>query len=218
MEEFIWQQGTLAMQCAATLGIENNLDWCHPVCAHPWTHGQFCHNQLAGFTEYTYETRVTDTGLVLFGPAAVHETDPIPESFWFKARFDLPDRLTLEFGAGQRMLIIMHLVPTGIDTCRLEWLNAIMPSSRPLAGVRVRWSEEESTFFMQDRLLLESAQRAYEREGAEFENSVGADTCTLLARRIIALAAQQRWPSARGTLPHRRVVAVHAWENHHDST
>ena len=210
MEEYIWQQGTLAMQCAATLGIENNLDWCHPVFAHPWTHGQFFHNQLAGFTEHAYETRVTDTGMVLFGPAAANETDPIPESFWFKARFDLPDRLTLEFGAGERRVIIMHLVPTGADTCRLEWLNALMPSSKPLAGVRVRWSEEESTVFSQDRLLLESAQRAYDREGAEFENSVGADTSTLLARRIIALAAQQRWPSARGTLPHRRVVAVRA--------
>ncbi len=104
----------------------------------------------------------------------------------------------------------MHLVPTGTDTCRLEWLNAIMPSSTPLAGVRLRWSEEESTVFIQDRVLLESAQRAYDRAGGEFENSVGADTSTLLARRIIALAAPQRWPSARGTLAHRRVIAVRA--------
>lgn len=210
MDEFIWQQGTLPMQCAATLGIENNLDWCHPVFAHPWTHGQFFHNQMAGFTEHAYETRVTDTGMVLFGPATVNESDPIPERCWFKARFDLPDRLTLEFGTGQSMVIIMHLVPTGTASCRLEWLNAIMPSSTPLAGVRVRWSETESTILLQDRVLIESAQRAYDRERAEFETSVGADTSTLLARRIIALAAQQCWPSARGTLPHRRVVAVRA--------
>ena len=210
MDAFLWQQGTLPMQCAATLGIENNLDWCHPVFAHPWTHGQFFHNQMAGFTEHAYETRLIDTGMVLFGPATENESEPIPETSWFKARFDLPDRLTLELGAGQRIIIILHLVPTGPHTCRLEWLNSIMPSSTPLAGVRVRWSEEEPTVLVQDRLLIESAQRAYDGEGVEFENSVGADTSTLLVRRIIALAAQGRWPSARGTLPHRRVVPVRA--------
>lgn len=101
-------------------------------------------------------------------------------------------------------------MPTGTRTCRLEWLNAIMPSSEPLAGVPVRWSDEESTVFRRDRALLESAQCAYEREDAEFENSVAADTSTLLVRRIIALAAQERWPSARATFAQRRVVAVRA--------
>ncbi len=210
MDECIWQQGTLPMRCAATLGIENNLDWCHPVFAHPWTHGLFFHNQLAGFTEHTYETRVTDTGMVLFGPATANESDPIPERFWFKARFDLPDRLTLEFGAGQRGVIIMHLVPTGTDTCRLEWLTAIMPSSTPLAGVRVRWSEEESTVFIQDRVLLESSAARVRPCRRRIREQRGRRTSTVLARRIIALAAQQRWPSARGRLPHRRVIAVRA--------
>lgn len=210
LEAFIWHQGTLAMRCAATLGIENNLDWCHPVFAHPWAHGQFFHNQAFGFTEHAYETRLTDTGMVLFGPATADESDPIPEHCWFKARFDLPDRLTLEFGGGERTVMLMHFVPTGPSTCRLEWLNSIMPSSAPLAGVRVRWSDEEPTIFAQDRALIESAQHAYDHEGLDFENSVAADTSTLLARRIIALAAADRWPGARGTLPHRRVVPVRA--------
>lgn len=216
MTAYIWQQGTLPMQCAATLGIENNLDWCHPVFAHPWAHGQFFRNQLFGFAEHAYETRLTDTGMVLFGPATASASDPIPENGWFKARFDLPGRLTLEFGADQRTLIIMHFVPTGPNTCRLEWLNSIMPSSAPLAGVRARWSEEEPVILAQDRALLESAQRAYDREGGEFENSVGADTSTLLARRIIALAAQGRWPGAHTTLPYRRVVTVRAKESCHE--
>lgn len=57
------------MAYAAMLGIENNLDWCHAVFAHPWAHGQFFKTHLVGFTEQTYETRLTDDGMVLFGPA-----------------------------------------------------------------------------------------------------------------------------------------------------
>lgn len=209
-EGFLWHQGTMGMKCAATLGIENNLDWCHPVFAHPWEHGQFFHTLRCGFGEHAYETRLTDTGMVLFGPATANESDAIPEQCWFKARFDLPDRLTLELGPGQRTVLVLHFVPTGSGTCRLEWLSSIMPSSEPLAGIRVRWSTEEPKVFAQDRALLESAQSAYEREGTAFENSVSADTSTLLVRRIIALAAQARWQSARVTLPHRRVVTVRA--------
>ena len=210
LEQYLWHQGTVPMHCAATLAIENNLDWCHPVFAHPWEHGQYFHNQLAGFSEHAYEVRITDTGLVLFGPPAAHASAPIPEDCWFKACFELPDRLTLELGGAMGTVLILHLVPTGPESCRLEWLNSIMPSPRPLSGVRVRWSEEEPTIFAQDRSLLESAQAAYRRDGATFENSVEGDTSTLLARRLIALAAAGRWPSARGTLPQRRVVDVRA--------
>lgn len=207
---FRWQQGMLPMRCAATLAIENNLDGCHPVFAHPGTHGQFFRHQRLGFTEHAYKTRLTDTGMVLFGPATARESDPIPENCRFKARFELPGRLTLQLGGAERTLIVLHVVPSGPNTCRLEWLTSTMPSGAPLVGEPVRWSEETPAVFAQDRALLESAQHAYDRAGAEFENSVAADTSTLLVRRIIALAAHDRWPGARRTLPQRRVVSMRA--------
>lgn len=207
-EEFLWQQGSIEMACAAGLGIENNLDWCHPAFAHPWAHGQFFYSRLAGPQERAYETRITEDGMVLFGPATASETEPIPAQCWFKARFTLPDRLTLEMGYGSRSLIVLHCVPTTEETCRLEWLMSVMPSQRTIDGTRVSWSDEEPLIMMQDRSLLESAQAAYRREGAHFECSVQADTCTLLARRIIGLASEGRWPGARATLPARRVVSV----------
>lgn len=207
-EEFLWQQGSIEMACAAGLGLENNLDWCHPAFAHPWAHGQFFHSRLAGAQEHAYEARVTDDGMVLFGPATDSQNDPIPAQCRFKARFAIPDRLTLEVGHGSRSIIVLHCVPTGEETSRLEWLTSVMPSTRPIDGTRVSWSAEEPLIFMQDRLLLESAQAAYRREGARFECSVQADTSTLLARRIIALASEGRWPGARATLPPRRVVSV----------
>lgn len=207
-DEYLWQQGSMSMACAAELGIENNLDWCHPVFAHPWAHGQFFHSRLAGPREHAYETRITDTGMVLFGPATASEGDPIPAQCWFKARFDLPDRLTLEFGGGSRSLLVLHCVPTGDESCRLEWLMTVMPSKQLIDGVRVNWTAEEPQILMQDLVLLESAQSAYRRNGAQFECSVQGDTSTLLVRRIVALASEGRWESARAILPQRRVVPV----------
>jgi hypothetical protein len=40
--------------------------------------------------------------------------------------------------------------------------------------------------------VIESAQRAYDREGDAFEQSVEADATTLAARRVIRLASSGR--------------------------
>jgi phenylpropionate dioxygenase-like ring-hydroxylating dioxygenase large terminal subunit len=207
-ERFVWQQGTIPMACAAMLGIENNLDWCHPSFAHPWTHGQFFKTQLFGFTEQTYETRLTDTGMILFGPATAGEDDPISSQCWFKATFALPDRVMIEFPGDRGMTIMLHFVPTGPSTCRQEWLLALVPLAEPHDGIRARWTDEEPKILAQDRALLESAQSNYDREGDGFERSVAADTSTMLVRRIATLAAAGRWHSERATLPRRRVVRV----------
>jgi phenylpropionate dioxygenase-like ring-hydroxylating dioxygenase large terminal subunit len=209
-ERFVWQQGTIPMACAAMLGIENNLDWCHPAFAHPWTHGQFFKTQLVGFTEQAYETRLTDTGMILFGPATAAEDDPIPSQCWFSATFALPDRVIIEFPGERGMTIVLHFVPTGPNTCRQEWLVSLVPSAEPRDGIRARWSDEEPKILAQDRALMESAQLTYDREGDGFECNVAADTSTMLARRIIGVAAAGRWHRDRANLPRRRVVRVRA--------
>ncbi len=63
--------------------------------------------------------------------------------------------------------------------------------------------------FEQDRLLLEGAQRCYDRD-RRFERSVKADASTLLARRIIALAEEGQWPQRSASLPARSVIEVRA--------
>jgi hypothetical protein len=98
-------------------------------------------------------------------------------------------------------------VPTGPNACRQEWLISTVPTTD---GARLRWTDDESAILAQDRALLESAQRAYDREGGGFERNVAADTSTMLVRRIVALATDGRWPADRATLPRRRVVAVRA--------
>ena len=62
--------------------------------------------------------------------------------------------------------------------------------------------------FGQDKRVLESAQTSYDREGDGFEQSVEADAPTLLARRILAFAAEGRWEAGRPELLSRRIVTV----------
>ena len=70
------------------------------------------------------------------------------------------------------------------------------------------WTDEAQPIFEQDRLVLESTQRAFAREGHGFERSVEADAPTLLARRIYALACAGRWEEGRSDLIQRRVIRV----------
>ena len=53
---FNWLQGSLTLNCHALAAIENNLDWCHPVFAHPHTHGMYFMNQAMGFRDQSVET------------------------------------------------------------------------------------------------------------------------------------------------------------------
>jgi SAM-dependent methyltransferase len=56
----------------------------------------------------------------------------------------------------------------------------------------VIWSHREPKIFRQDRVVLESSQPWYDRDGGSFERSVEADVSTLLARRIVELATRRR--------------------------
>jgi phenylpropionate dioxygenase-like ring-hydroxylating dioxygenase large terminal subunit len=211
-----WMQGSVAQKCAGLKGIENNLDWCHAFFAHPKTHGQYFATLRHGFRDQTYEMRVTERGMVVFAPATAKEGDPIPAQAQVKLTFELPDLVTVEFGRAEKgasmrerfgagLMILMHFVPTGPSSCRLEWM---MTNPVPFGG-RLMWSEREPTIFRQDRVLLESAQPWYDK-GDEFERSVEADAATLLARRIYQLACQGSWETHRASLPARRVVHVRA--------
>jgi phenylpropionate dioxygenase-like ring-hydroxylating dioxygenase large terminal subunit len=207
-EEFVWVQGSLNLDCEAMAVIENNIDWCHPVFAHPFTHGMFFINQAMGFRDQTIEMRRTERGLVVFQPATAAETDPVPDNPYVTLTYDLPDRVTVAFEGGPqgRSLIVMHMVPTGPGVCRQEWLVSTGPAAAE--GPTLTWAAEPHIIFEQDRRLMESAQTALEAEGHDFERSVEADAPTLLARRIYALACEGRWVAERDRLPSRRVLSI----------
>jgi phenylpropionate dioxygenase-like ring-hydroxylating dioxygenase large terminal subunit len=211
-----WMQGVVPMKCSALRAIENNLDWCHPYFAHPKTHGQYFRTKRRGFQDEQYEIRVTESGLVLFAPVTAEAEQPIPDRADVRLTFELPDRVTVDFGGPERgaswreklgagMTIVMHFVPTGTSSCRLEWL---VSNPMPFGG-RMMWSKREPKIFEQDRVLLESSQPWYDA-GGEFERSVEADTSTLLVRRIYDLAAQGSWEQHKTSLPRRRIVDVRA--------
>jgi phenylpropionate dioxygenase-like ring-hydroxylating dioxygenase large terminal subunit len=206
-EQLRWSQGSIPMRCDFIKGIENNLDWCHPYFAHPWTHGQFFSTHYSGFKETAYEIRLMEKGMIVFAPPTASEDEAVPKEATAKLSFELPDCVCVEFPMQNgRMLIAMHLVPTGVNTCRLEWL-----SSRSDEGeAHIIWSDDEPEIFKQDRLLIESAQFTYEKEGDAFERSVEADAATLLARQIVKLAGEEKWENSRSSLRQRRIVRVRA--------
>ncbi len=207
LEGRAWIQGVLDLKCSAGSAIENNVDWCHPVFAHPFTHGQFFINQAMGFRDQQYEVRVTENGLVAFSPATANAHDSVPDS-GVRLTFELPDRVTVAFAGAFAMTILMHFVPTGPDSCRQEWLTTLPPGASAPPGIA--WSDDKPEIFEQDRLVLESAQRWHDRDPSLAERSVEADVSTLLVRQIIGLAASGHWPHHRDRLPSRRIVNVRA--------
>lgn len=206
---FNWMQGSTLLRCSALAAIENNLDWCHPVFTHPFTHGQFFLNQAMGFTEQAVEMRLTKTGVTVFTPPTASADEPLPEAPFVALTFTLPDRVSVAFSAGPNgpMRIVLHLVPLGENLCRQEWMVSTGPSDGAPA---VGWSDNLPTIFDQDRQVLESVQEAVDREGRGFERSVAADAPTLLARRIYGLASRGVWPRGAKALTRRRILQVRA--------
>jgi phenylpropionate dioxygenase-like ring-hydroxylating dioxygenase large terminal subunit len=199
-----WTQGTMPIACAAIAGIENNLDWCHAAFTHPWSHPQFFKTRFTGLREESFEVRLTETGLVMFGPPTAEAGDPVPERV-VRIHFVLPDRIVFAL-PGAASTIVLHFVSTGAASCRMEWLAR---ATAPI-GPRLRWNGRTPRVFAQDRDVLESAEGWYGRVGHGFERSVEADGPGLLLRRIMALAAAGDWESGRNALPQRRVLTVRA--------
>jgi len=202
--EHAWKQGSVPARCASTLFLENMLDGAHPVFAHKNAHPAYFFHLFNGFREYEYEVRVTDTGYVLFYPPAADADAPMPAGADSVASFDLPDRVTVfQKGVRTDFLNVLHMVPTGADSCRVEWLTRV-PGEAP----GVSWCEDEPLTMKQDRVLQESAQQNYLREGDAFERHVPADYATLLTRKVLKLAREGRWEHDRGTLVPRKLMLV----------
>lgn len=202
LAQHAWLQGSRERQCAAIRSLENSLDWCHPAFVHAGNHPQSQRVEQHGFEEHAYEMRLLANGIAVFAPP-VAEGEPIPQDANVIVSFELPDRITVHRPqAGVR--VVMHFVPTGDTTCRMEWLLHHSGLTEP----GIAWSDEEGMIFEQDRLILEACQRRYDQADLPFEQSVEADACTLMLRRIVQLAEQGRWEAERQSLRQRRVVSV----------
>lgn len=205
--EFRWRQGTVPMACSFNKGLENNFDLCHPYWTHPFTHPHFLTKRLTGFKDDVDELRMTDDGMMVFKPVTDSDQDPVPARPQGVLTFHLPDRMSVWFPKrGIETVMWLHFVPTGPDSCRMEWLwTKLLP-----VGRRVRFERREPLIFKQDRVILESSQPAYDPSGdslaASWERSVEADLSTMTLRRILMLAAEGRWEEQRRTLPQRRLI------------
>jgi hypothetical protein len=163
-------------------------------------------NQALGFQDYELELRLTERGLAVFSPPAPEPAAPIPSEATV-LDFEAPDRVTVRVAPRPQgpLQVVMHMVPLGPGACRQEWLVAIAPAT-PGEPPKVQWSDAPHPIFEQDRLVLESVQRAVALGGHGFERSVEADAPTLLARRVYAAVAQGRWPDPH--LTSRRLLKV----------
>jgi len=201
-----WDQGSVELGCSSIKGLENNLDWCHPAFAHPWTHWQFYTALFRGLREELLELRPTLDGMTLCGPVDEDGRAPGQRSLQTLLSFKLPDRVEVRSLGGPPRRIVLHFVPTAPDRCRLEWMSA---RALPF-GARVRFRQEEPAILRQDRLLLESAELTCAEQGALREHHVEADAPALLLRRILESAARGEWEQRRASLPERRVIRVMA--------
>jgi nitrite reductase/ring-hydroxylating ferredoxin subunit len=202
--EFAWKQGSVEARCNAQLFLENMMDGAHPVFAHPGAHPAYFFHLLNGFKEYEYEVRVTADGYTLFYPPADSADAPPPAEAASVASFFLPDRVTVfQKGGVTDFFNVLHMVPTGPTSCRVEWLTRKRGDTP-----EVQWCPDEPKTLEQDRVLQESAQRNYTRCGADFERSVPADYATLLTRKVIKLAQEDDWEAGRHRLVQRKLVKV----------
>ena len=130
-----WKQGSVPMATSYTSGIENNLDWCHPAFAHPWTHPQWYAARLGGPKDQAYELRVGPEGLVVFAPPTASGGDPVPARPAVALRFSLPNRATVEPWAPSHLVSVGHFAPTAEASCRSDWMRSkYLPALRPGGG------------------------------------------------------------------------------------
>lgn len=201
-----WRQGTVQAACCAEFLAENILDSSHVPFVHKGTHPAYFFNRINGFIEYDYETRLTDRGVLVFYPPTESGDVPFPEDTVASyLHFELPDRIyVFQRGAKNHFHLVLHLVRESENRSRIEW---IMVDLKGEPG-RVTWDDSYITTLNQDRAILESAQKNYDRAGADFERSVPADFALLLMRKAVALAAVGDWESRRHTLTQRKLVRV----------
>ena len=192
-----WSQGTVEHACDWLRALENNLDWCHPVFAHRWTHGLFYLALVRGLAAQRFELRCDAEGMELRGPV---DASGEPGAGAVSLRYSVPCRAIIA-GPGARRIVV-HVVPTGPQRCRVEWLV-----SGRWFGPQIRTVRGEPAIFRQDRVLLESAAAA-EADPQWRERSVEADAPTLLLRRIVELAGRGEWTAERAAAEPLRTVQL----------
>jgi phenylpropionate dioxygenase-like ring-hydroxylating dioxygenase large terminal subunit len=202
-----WLQGTFGANCDWMKMVENNVDFSHLMFAHRWTHPSFFLVHLAkgrGISGADLEVRTTERGMITFSPPTKSAAEDPPE-INTNQTFELPDRVVVHFRYWKlKVPLYIHCVPTGTNTCRIEWMMRL-----PIPfGPKVLWTPVNSPVFTQDKELLESSQQYYDQEGSGFERSVEADAAALTARRIVELAGNGGWRREAGAVPQRRVVHV----------
>jgi phenylpropionate dioxygenase-like ring-hydroxylating dioxygenase large terminal subunit len=201
-----WRQGTVQASCCAEFLVENILDSSHVPFVHKGTHPAYFFNKINGFVEYDYEVRLTERGVLVFYPPAKDADAPFPEDTVSSyLHFELPDRVyVFQRGRSNHFHLVLHLVREAASKARIEW---IMVDLKGQPGT-VTWDDSYNTTLNQDRMILESAQKNYDRAGADFERSVPADFPLLLLRKAVALAASGEWDARRGELTQRKLVRV----------
>lgn len=201
-----WRQGTVPAACSAELLADNILDASHVPFVHKGSHPAYFFNRINGFVEYDYEVRLTDRGVMVFYPPTPDAGDPFPEDTVASYQhFELPDRVyVFQRGAKNHFHLVLHLVREGPMRSRIEW---IMVDLKGEPG-SVTWDDSYNTTLNQDRMILESSQKNYERAGAEFERSVPADFPQLMLRKAVALASSGEWETRRHELTQRKLVRV----------
>jgi phenylpropionate dioxygenase-like ring-hydroxylating dioxygenase large terminal subunit len=201
-----WRQGTVAAACSAELLAENILDSSHVPFVHKGTHPSYFFNRINGFVEYDYEVRLTERGVLVFYPPTDATEAPFSQdTVKSYLHFELPDRVyVFQRGAENHFHLVLHLVREAANRARIEWLMVDLkgePGS-------VTWDDSRVTTLEQDRAILESAQKNYDRAGADFERSVPADFPLLLLRKALALVSNGEWECRRHELTQRKLVRV----------
>lgn len=206
LERYPWRQGTVHAECRADYLMDNILDSSHLPFVHKGTHPSYFLNRINGFMEYDYEVRATDRGVTVFYPPVEEHAETFPgDAVSSYLNFELPDRVyVFQRGSKNHFHLVLHLVRESEKRSRVEWLMV------DLAGEpgSVTWDTNPNTTITQDRVIIESAQINYDREGAGFERHVPADFPLLLLRKAVALFNAGEWHSRRGELTQRKLVRV----------
>jgi nitrite reductase/ring-hydroxylating ferredoxin subunit len=198
-----YNQGSIDIKADWRRCIENNIDFTHPNFVHHTANPEFFDIFFNNFQDHSYDLTGTPTGLLVScarGPLSV------------RVNFDLPCRITAQFtnhitkkdGLPHLTTVVLQCVPTGPNTTRMEWLSGPVG---PFEGFIWRGDDEIPVIFLEDILMLESAQRNADAKGSAFiTNLVAADESVAKARRIIQLESEGRWESYRDSRLNKTVA------------
>jgi len=172
-----WVFGSVPVAASYEAVVENNIDFAHFSQVHTWTPPALL-RRLRGETPCTVELVPHEGGFEAFTGLTGAKGS---------TRFDLPYRVRLRIQLGAVPIeALLHCVPVDAKSSRIEWMFR-----HRLRFLPKRFEFPFEPFIIrEDRMLMEAAQRAYDREGDGFERSVPADHVQLAARRLM------RWSQA----------------------